>query len=118
MKSQKNKVFILDTSVLIFDPKCLFSFKDNDLIIPLVVIEELDGLKVGTEMRNFSAREVTKTIRDIAQSVKGKLISNGGVPIGRGLGKLRVIEFSSHTKTVGLNFDTSKTDNKILSLVH
>ncbi len=118
MKSQKKKVFILDTSVLIFDPKCLLNFKDNDLIIPLVVIEELDGLKVGTEMRNFSAREVTKTIRDIAQSVKGKLISNGGVPIGRGLGKLRVMEFSSHTKTVGLNFDTSKTDNKILSLVH
>ena len=41
------KTFVLDTNVLIHDPESIFAFEDNYVVIPIVVIEELDGLKKG-----------------------------------------------------------------------
>jgi PhoH-like ATPase len=44
----KKKIFVLDTNVLLHDPSCLFRFEENDLFIPMVVLEELDAAKKGT----------------------------------------------------------------------
>jgi len=41
------KTFVLDTNVLIHDPECIYKFEDNDVVIPISVIEELDSLKKG-----------------------------------------------------------------------
>lgn len=42
------KTFVLDTNVLIHDPESIFKFEENDVIIPMIVIEELDRLKKDT----------------------------------------------------------------------
>jgi PhoH-like ATPase len=52
------KIFILDTNVLLHDYKCIYRFQENDLIIPIVVLEELDRLKRGNDLINFHARDL------------------------------------------------------------
>lgn len=61
----KKKLFLLDTNVLLHDPYCLTKFKEHDVYIPFVVLEELDGHKVGTQDINRNARQVTRQMSDI-----------------------------------------------------
>jgi len=56
----KRKIFVLDTNVLMHDPTSLFRFEEHDLFIPMVVLEELDGLKKGTTETARSARQVSR----------------------------------------------------------
>ena len=55
-KNQK-KIFVLDTSVILYNHNALNSFDDNDVVIPITVLEELDNFKKGNEIKNFEARE-------------------------------------------------------------
>jgi PhoH-like ATPase len=76
------KTFILDTNVLIHDPEAMFSFADNRVIIPMTVIEELDGFKRLNDERGRSARLISRRL-DALRS-KGKLsdgitLSTGGI---------------------------------------
>jgi PhoH-like ATPase len=70
------KTFIIDTNVLIHDPESLLKFEDNDIVIPLVVIEELDSLKRGSGEINYAAREALRVIErlcdggDISQGAR------------------------------------------------
>jgi len=78
----RKKIFVLDTNVLMHDPSCLFRFEEHDLYIPMVVVEELDGLKKGTSDTARTARHVSRVIdelvadRDHAQIEKGLPIPN------------------------------------------
>ena len=65
------KHYILDTSVLIYDPDAIYFFEDNQVIIPFTVLEELDGLKLRTDNVGFSAR---KAIRNIDKDLDNLLI--------------------------------------------
>ena len=65
------KYYILDTSVLIYDPDAIYSFEENKVIIPFTVLEELDGLKLRTDNVGFSAR---RAIRNIDKSLSDLLI--------------------------------------------
>jgi PhoH-like ATPase len=56
------KTYVLDTSVLVHDPHALGKFEDNHLVIPITVIEELDGLKRGRGSVSFAAREALRLI--------------------------------------------------------
>ncbi|MFZ5906463.1 MAG: PhoH family protein [Nitrospirota bacterium] len=58
------KIYVLDTSVLIHDPDALEKFEDNQIIMPVTVIEELDGLRKGRGWISFSAREALRKIDD------------------------------------------------------
>ncbi|MCD6091340.1 MAG: PhoH family protein [Bacteroidales bacterium] len=51
------KIFVLDTSVILYNHNALQSFGDNDVAIPITVLEELDNFKKGNESKNFEARE-------------------------------------------------------------
>ncbi|HQV58103.1 MAG TPA: PIN domain-containing protein [Ilumatobacteraceae bacterium] len=64
---------VLDTSVLIADPGCLTSFSDVDVIIPLTVIEELDGLKSRPDDVGRAARAALRTLEDIRVTAGGSL---------------------------------------------
>ncbi len=55
-RSQK-KIFVLDTSVILYNHQAIYSFEDNDVAIPITVLEELDHFKKGNETKNFEARE-------------------------------------------------------------
>ena len=59
------KVFVLDTNVLLHDPGALFRFEDNDVILPITIIEELDRFKKLTEMTGRNARQVSRSLDDL-----------------------------------------------------
>lgn len=56
-RKQKKKIFVLDTSVILYNHSAIYSFEDNDVAIPITVLEELDHFKKGNDIKNFEARE-------------------------------------------------------------
>ena len=80
------KNYVLDTNVLLHDPQCIFKFEDNDLIIPIYVIEEIDTFKRDSAERGRNARAVVRHL-DALREQHGCL--SNGVPVGDG-GTLRV----------------------------
>lgn len=75
------KIFVLDTSVLLHSPQSLYSFGDNDIVIPIVVLDELDKFKRGTMEINRNARLVIKeldTLRSSGRIDKGVSLASGG----------------------------------------
>ena len=57
MAKKKNKIFVLDTNVILHDSTCIKNFEDNDIVIPISVLEELDQFKRGNEQIHFNARD-------------------------------------------------------------
>ncbi|MEG1763155.1 MAG: PIN domain-containing protein, partial [Bacteroidales bacterium] len=49
------KIFVLDTNVILHDAQSIYNFQENDIYIPIVVLEELDHFKKGNEQINFNA---------------------------------------------------------------
>jgi|UniRef100_A0A7V3VT40 PhoH-like ATPase len=83
------KNYVLDTNVLIHDPNAIHAFEDNNLVIPLPVIEEIDKLKTRPGEIGMNARQVARELDELRK--KGKLYK--GVKVdGGGLLKIEVIE--------------------------
>jgi len=109
---KKKRVFVLATSVLLHDHSAITQFENNDVAIPITVLEELDKFKVGNDTKNFSAREVIRFI--------DKLSGNSGLQdwrdLGKGLGKFRVVLDSNPD---GINaedvYAKGKNDHKIIN---
>ena len=88
-ETQVKKNYVLDTNVLIHDPKAIFKFEDNDLVIPIYVIEEIDQFKrEGTE-RGRNCRQFARTLDELREQSGGGHLSEG-VPLGEGMGTLRI----------------------------
>ncbi len=109
----EKKIFVLDTSVILYDSNAIKNFEEHDVAIPIQVLEELDDFKKGNETVNFEAREFIRFIDGIS---KQQLISDW-VPLnGRNTGNFKVV---LHSQNTGLNservFGDSKYDNKILN---
>ena len=83
-KGRQPKIFVLDTNIILHDYKAVGKFQDNDVVIPIAVIEELDKFKKGSDALAFNARGF---VREIDRLTEGKLFGRDGVPIGKGLGK-------------------------------
>jgi len=106
------KQFVIDTNVLLHSPECLTAFEDNDVVLPIEVIEELDRFKRHADEKGRNARYVIRFLDDLRN--KGRL--GDGVPIGNG-GTLRVlVEDTSSERIVGLADDIM--DNRILRTAH
>ena len=76
------KNFILDTNVLVHDPYCISNFQDNNVIIPIMVVEELDSLKKREGMLGFHARSAAKEInklREYGSLSEGVSLPGGGI---------------------------------------
>jgi len=56
------KTFVLDTNVILHDSDCIYQFDDNDIVIPITVLEEIDAFKKGADLKNFHAREFTRVL--------------------------------------------------------
>ena len=104
------KIFVLDTNVLLHDPRAIFSFEDNDVTIPIVVIEELDKFKKGIDEMGRNARQVSRILDEYRQ--KGKL--SQGVPLDGG-GSLRVELNHQSTERLPPELIATKADNRILA---
>ncbi len=74
------KTYVLDTNVLIQAPYAINCFEDNDVVIPLVVVEELDGLKKAEGERGASARSAIRALEELR--LKGDLLAGVSLPGG------------------------------------
>ena len=75
------KIFVVDTNVILHDPTAILRFEDNEIVLPIAVIEELDRFKKQPEMTGRNAREVSRTLDTLRQQghlTTGVQLSNGG----------------------------------------
>jgi PhoH-like ATPase len=108
--SSNQKTYILDTSVLLHRAESLFSFGDNQVVLPIVVLDEIDKFKRGTTELNRAARMVIKSldqIRERGDLDKGVLLENGGTLVIN-------INDRDATKLLPSGFEPSN-DNRILA---
>lgn len=105
------KTYILDTNVLLSDPNCLNNFKDNDLIIPMVVLEELDRHKSRSDEVGRNCREITRILDELTK--KGSLRDGVELPSG---GTLRVLMSPEKKKSAKKeSLDSTIVDNMIIN---
>jgi PhoH-like ATPase len=109
-KNQK-KVYVIDTNVILHDASCIHQFQENDIVIPLVVIEEIDGFKRGSQVINLNAREFARTL----DSLTGSAVFDGGVSLGKGKGKVRVHITKALRQEIRDIFREDSSDHRILS---
>ncbi|MBR9827353.1 MAG: PhoH family protein [Oceanospirillales bacterium] len=117
-----SKLYILDTNVLLHDPKCLFQFKEQDITIPMTVLEELDGIKDRKQSVAAEARHAIRVIDNILSSAsnsgqitKGVRILLEGKEREHKLGKLSIFPDHELTPRQGFLPDTSNKDNRIIN---
>ncbi len=108
------KTFILDTNVILHDPTCIRQFDEHNIVIPLAVLEEIDHFKRGSQVINLNAREFARTLDNIT----GNLIFNGGVSLGEGKGKVRIVISKGLKKEIQEVFREDTADHRILSVAH
>lgn len=105
------KVFILDTNVLLFDPQAIFKFGNNAVVIPMVVIEEIDRFKREMSENGRHARQVTRLIDEMRAdgelSKSGVKLPNGGV---------LTVELGNTTLPLPSELQMDKADNRILAI--
>lgn len=112
--SSSRKTFILDTNVILHDPTCIHQFQENDIVIPLTVIEEMDHFKRGSQVINLNARQFARTL----DSLTGKSIFNGGVPLGPGKGVVRIAIAKGLSTEIHEVFREDSPDHRILSVAY
>lgn len=107
------KIFVLDTSVILFNHASIESFAEHDVVIPISVLEELDTFKKGNETKNFEAREF---IRIMDQYSKGSSL-NTWIPLnGKGLGNIRVVMEETAEPDARKVFGSDKADHRIVNV--
>jgi len=107
-----NKIFILDTNVLLHDHKCIYNFQENDVIIPIVVLEELDKFKKGNDLINFQAREFVREMDKLA----GEKLFKEGIQLGAEKGKLFVATGKKLPEAMKESFNEVTADHRILAI--
>lgn len=109
MSSKKN--FVIDTNVILHDYNCLHNFEENDVHIPIVVLEELDHFKKGNEQINFNAREFTREL-DLISDMN---LFKKGASLGDGKGRLFIIAGSEYPDEISKVFTDRTADHRILA---
>jgi len=105
------KIYVLDTNVLLHDPNAIFSFEDNEIVIPLIVIEEVDGQKRRQDEVGRHARLIAHHMDELR--AKGKL--SEGVALRHG-GTLRVELTRDGNGHLPDDLDPRKADNQVIAL--
>ena len=109
------KIFVLDTSVILYDHSCAFNFQENDIAIPITVLEELDRFKKGNDIINYNAREFIRFLDQVSDqgtlhdwtSLKGR---------GEATGKLCVVMNEDSQSDARKIFGADKADHRILNV--
>jgi len=112
-ESTTKKIYVLDTSVLLFDHNSITSFEENDVAIPITVLEELDQFKIGNETKNFEAREVIRFL----DKLSGNNGLNKWMALGQNNGKIKVIMDALSLKNINAEeiYGNTKNDHKIIN---
>lgn len=109
------KNFVLDTNVILHDANCIMNFAENNIIIPMAVLEEVDKFKKGDEQKNFQARYFIRKLDSIyTDSIDFKT----GAKLGEGKGTLRIIAGDDNSPEVKKLFMADFADHRILTVAY
>ncbi|MCC6384152.1 MAG: PhoH family protein [Bacteroidia bacterium] len=109
----ERKVFVIDTSAILFDHNIIFNFKEHDVAIPITVLEEIDRFKKGNDVINFEAREFIRSI----DKLSFKYSLQDWIPLnGSTRGRFRVL-MNENGNGVDANqvFHERKADHNIIN---
>ena len=112
MTANEKKTFVLDTNVILHDYRSIYNFTNNDIVIPIVVLEELDKFKKGNDLINFHAREFARELDKISE----KDFFDKGAALGKGRGRLFIqpgVKFSQKMKD---SFSDDTPDHRMLAV--
>ncbi|MCH7414593.1 PhoH family protein [Belliella sp. R4-6] len=112
-KSNKDrKIFVLDTSVILYAHNSIMNFAEHDVVIPITVLEELDQFKKGNDTKNFEAREFIRLLDNLS---KDNMIHNWTPLNGKTKGFFRVLMNPENNMNANEIFGEEKNDHKILN---
>ncbi|MDR2585116.1 MAG: PhoH family protein [Prevotellaceae bacterium] len=106
------KIFVFDTNVILHDHHSIYNFQENDIIIPIVVLEELDKFKKGNDQINYNAREFVREL----DKLSGSLLFEKGVSLGKGRGTLKIELGHPLSDTIAESFYEDSPDHRILAI--
>jgi PhoH-like ATPase len=109
------KTFVIDTNVFIHDPTAIQNFEDNDVVIPLAVLEELDSLKRYTDETGRNAREVIRYIDSLKADKTGDLHTGVVIPEGP---KVRIHLNAKPERVDGFPLPLDRSSNKFLLVAY
>lgn len=120
------KNYVLDTNVILHDHKCIENFQDNNVYIPITVLEEVDKFKKGFDQINFNARAFGRLLDDSIKEAEidsdqnkggenGVSIQDNGLLINADGGKVFILTNGQHHSRVNETFNTQINDHRILS---
>ncbi len=110
--SDTKKIFVLDTNVVLHDYRSIFNFEENDVVIPITVLEELDHFKKGNELINFHAREFMREL----DKLSGESLFHEGVTLGPDLGRLFIETGKKFSDEMEVSFSERTPDHMILAV--
>ncbi|HVV56026.1 MAG TPA: PhoH family protein [Mucilaginibacter sp.] len=109
----KEKIFVLDTSVILYDHNAFENFQEHDVALPIQVLEELDNMKSGNDTRNFEARSFIRLMDNISR----RNLLNKWIPLkGKDKGSFRVVmDVKAGPIDAEAVFGNDKIDHRILN---
>lgn len=112
--SREKKIFVLDTSVIIFEHNSILNFAEHDIVIPITVLEELDNFKKGNDTKNFEAREFIRLLDKLA---KGQMLHHWNSLNGKDKGRFKVLMDTGGDGITDASriFHEDKADHRILN---
>ena len=120
VREDRKKLFVLDTNVLLHDPRCPFRFAEHDVFLPMTTLEELDNHKVGTTEVARNGRSLSRTLDSLLEAHAGRPLSEGldlsALGNTEALGKL-YFETAPVAAPLPPELPANKGDNRILAVV-
>ena len=119
LRSAPNKLFVLDTNVLMHDPTSLFRFEEHDIFLPMATLEELDNHKKGMTEVARNARQASRYLDDLVTGVEASI--DEGIALETRSGKDATgrlfLQTEAITHTLPASLPAGKADNQILGVV-
>ena len=109
--TKKPKIFVFDTNVILHDHRSIYNFQENDIVIPIVVLEELDKFKKGNDQINYNAREFVREL----DKLSGDRLFDKGVSLGKDRGSLKIELGRPFSDTLAASFYDDIPDHRILA---
>ncbi|MBD3626815.1 PhoH family protein [Cyclobacterium sp.] len=106
------KIFVLDTSVILYDHQSIMNFAEHDVVIPITVLEELDQFKKGNDTKNFEARGFIRLLDKLS---KDQMIQHWTALNGKNKGSFKVMMNPENALNANEIFGEEKNDHKILN---
>ncbi len=111
MSKNLAKIFVLDTNVILHDATCIHHFEDNEVVIPISVLEELDQFKRGNEQIHFNARDFLRSLDDLSTGSDDSELKDGD-------GKIRVVVNHNWHPDVEASFQDDCPDHRIVNCAY